>query len=100
MLQILFTFSRKNYPNEEVNRTEPSPSVIFPWYILSFLFWKHRTARCMNLFISDDRERKREGETGRKGDGGDDSGKEKGRSEERENERKGERQREVEIEKE
>jgi hypothetical protein len=30
-LQTLFTFVQKMYLNEEVNCTEPSPSVSVPW---------------------------------------------------------------------
>jgi hypothetical protein len=33
ILKTFFTFYKTSYLNEEVNRTEPSPSVSIPWFV-------------------------------------------------------------------
>ncbi len=32
----IYFFYKTSYPNEEVNRTEPSPSVSHPWHLARF----------------------------------------------------------------
>ncbi len=32
-ISVYVSFYKTSYPNEEVNSTEPSPSVRFPWWI-------------------------------------------------------------------